>query len=81
MQKTVVGGQLTIMSVAQHYLNSVCKRLGVQKTNTAHPHKEKQQMSHLKPCQFVLSVSGSVHLLVNMAPTQRRVLLKERGND
>ena len=25
------------------------------------------------------SVSGSVHLLVNMAPTQRRVLLKERG--
>ena len=54
MKKMVVSGQLTIMSVAQHYLDSVCKCLGVQKTNTAHPHKEKQQMSHLEPCQFVL---------------------------
>ena len=40
MQKTVVGGQLTIMSVAQHYLDSVCKCLGVQKTNSTSTQRE-----------------------------------------
>ena len=36
-------------------------------------------MLHLDPFSMYSSVFGSVHLLVNMAPTQRRVLLKERG--
>ena len=38
MQKSVISGQLTIMSVAQHSLDSVCTHSGVQKTNTAHPY-------------------------------------------